>query len=77
MSTCFQTPRQKPQLLVSAPTFPNLEPRVFCCIAYVHIPNQSRGKLDPCVVWCVFVWYVDLKKGYHCYDSHTQKLYVT
>ena len=43
----FQTPHQKLQLLVSAPTLPNLEPRVFSYIAYVHIPNQSRGKLDP------------------------------
>ena len=73
----FQTPHHKLQLLVSAPTLPNLEPQVFCCMAYVHIPNQSHGKLDPCDVQCVFVGYVDLKKGYRYYDPYTQKLYVT
>ena len=50
---------------------------MFDCIAYVHIPNQNHGKLDPCAVRCVFVGYVDLKKAYRCYDPHTQKLYVT
>ena len=50
---------------------------MFGYIAYVHIPNQYRGKLDPCVVRCVFVGNVDLKKAYRCYDPHTQKLYVT
>lgn len=43
----FQTPHQKLQSLVSTPTLSNFEPRVFECVAHVHIPHQSCGKLDP------------------------------
>jgi hypothetical protein len=73
----FQTPQQRMQSLLSTPHLPNLEPRVFGCIAYVHIPKVLRTKLDPCATRCVFVGYSDLQKGYRCYDPHTQKLHVT
>jgi IS30 family transposase len=51
----FQTPLQRLQSLLSIPHLPNLEPIIFGCTAYVHIPKVLRTKLDPCAKWCVFV----------------------
>jgi hypothetical protein len=31
--------------------------KVFGCIAYVHVPNELRTKLDPKVEKCVFIGY--------------------
>ena len=31
--------------------------KVFGCIAYVHVPNELRTKLDPKVEKCIFVGY--------------------
>ncbi|KAH9696165.1 retrovirus-related pol polyprotein from transposon RE1 [Citrus sinensis] len=73
----FQTPQQKMQSLLSIPHLPNLEPRIFGCIVYAHIPKSLRTKLDPCAKRCVFIGYSDLQKGYRCYDPHTKKLQVT
>ncbi|KAJ8644874.1 hypothetical protein MRB53_006622 [Persea americana] len=73
----FQTPRHKLHALVSAPSLPNLEPRIFGCVAYVHIPKHQWGKLDPCAKKCVFVGYANLQKGYRCYDPQTKTLHVT
>ena len=73
----FQTPQQKLQSLLSIPHLPNLEPRVFGCTVYVHIPKILRNKLDPCAKRCVFVGYSKFQKGYRCYDPQTQKLHVT
>ena len=58
----FQTPQQRMQSLLSTPHLPNLEPRVFGCTAYFHIPKVLRTKLDPCATRCVFVGYSDLQK---------------
>ena len=73
----FQTPQQKLQSLLSIPHLPNLEPRVFRCTVYVHIPKILRNKLDPCEKRCVFVGYSEFHKGYRCYDPQTRKLHVT
>ena len=73
----FQTPQQKLQSLLSIPHLLNLEPRVFGCTVYVHIPKILRNKLDPCVKRCVFVGYSKFQKGYRCYDPQTRKLHVT
>ena len=73
----FQTPQQKLQSLLSIPHLPNLEPRVFGCTVYVHIPKILINKLDPCAKRCVFVGYSKFQKGYRCYDPQTRKLHVT
>ena len=73
----LQTPRQKMHSFFSLPHFPNLEPRVFGCTVFIHIPKNLRTKLDPCAKRCVFVGYSEFKKGYRCYDPHTKKLHVT
>jgi len=31
--------------------------RVFGCIAYVHVPNEKRSKLNPKVEKCIFMGY--------------------
>ena len=73
----FQTPQQKLQSLLSIPHLPNLEPRVFGCTIYIHIPKILRNKLNPYAKRCVFVGYSKFQKGYRCYDPQTRKLHVT
>ena len=51
----FQTPQQKMQSLLPIPYLLKLEPRVFGCTVYVHVPKVLRSKLDPCAKRCVFV----------------------
>lgn len=63
--------------LLDTPHLPNLEPRIFGCTAFVHVPKVLRTKLDPCAANCVFVGYSEFQKGYRCYDPKTQKLHVT
>ncbi|RDY00668.1 hypothetical protein CR513_16121, partial [Mucuna pruriens] len=50
-----------------------LIPRVFGCIAFVHVQNQHRNKLDPSVIMCVFLGYSTTQKGYKCYDPSSEK----
>ncbi|KAL3520400.1 hypothetical protein ACH5RR_018549 [Cinchona calisaya] len=55
----------------------NLPLRVFGCGAFIHLPDQTRGKLDPRARKCVFVGYAPNQKGYKCYDPSTKKMFVT
>ena len=45
----------------------NLVPMIFGFVAFVHVHNQNRGKLDPRALKCVFVGYSSTQKGYKCY----------
>ena len=65
------------EILLSVPHVPNLNPRVFGCTVYVHIPKILRSKLDPCAKRCVFLGYSEFQKGYRCYDPYNWKLHVT
>ena len=38
--------------------------KVFGCIAYVHIPDELRTKLDPKAKKCIFIGYSLEQKGY-------------
>ncbi len=40
--------------------------RVFGCIAYVHVPNEKRSKLDPKAKKCIFIGYSFEQKKYRC-----------
>jgi hypothetical protein len=51
--------------------------RVFSCIAYVHVLNEKRSKLDPKVEKCIFIGYSLEQKGYRCFNPSTQKLLVS
>jgi len=73
----FQTPLQVLASHVSLPTTLMLPPRVFGCVAYVHLHKNQRTKLDPCALRCLFLGYATHQKGYRCYDLATSRLYVT
>ncbi|MCO5596963.1 hypothetical protein L7F22_051034 [Adiantum nelumboides] len=49
--------------------------RVFGCLAYAHIPQQLRGKLDDKAVKCIFVGYSSGSKGYRLYNPATNKIF--
>ena len=51
--------------------------KVFGCIAYVHIPDELRRKLDPKAEKCIFVGYSIEQKGYRCYNPITRELRVS
>jgi hypothetical protein len=38
--------------------------KVFGCDAFVHVPNDRRGKLDKKEFTCIFIGYKDGMKGY-------------
>ena len=54
-----------------------IPPRIFGCVAFVHLHKNQRTKLDPCVVQCLFLGYAVHKKGCRCYDPTTKRTYVT
>ncbi|CAL2227071.1 unnamed protein product [Prunus armeniaca] len=54
-----------------------LTPRIFGCVAFVHLHKNQRSKLNPCALRCVFVGYATHQKGYRCYHHHTRRTYVT
>ena len=63
--------------LTKIPEHLNLQPRVFGCTVYVHIPKHERTKLSPCATKCVFLGYGINQKGYRCYDPITRKVVTT
>ena len=48
--------------------------KVFGCIAYVHVLDELRTKLDPKEEKCVFIGYSLEQKGYKCYNPLTRQL---
>ncbi|RVW12248.1 Retrovirus-related Pol polyprotein from transposon TNT 1-94 [Vitis vinifera] len=72
----FQTPLQDLTNVVVAPTVPNLPPRVFGCVAFVHLHKHQRTKLTSHALQCVFVGYALHKKGYRCYHPPTRQMYI-
>ena len=48
--------------------------KVFGCIAYVHIPDERRTKLDPKAEKCIFIGYSLQQKGYCCYNPSTYRI---
>ena len=73
----FRTPLQALTQHVQVMSTHTLKPRVFGCVAYVHISKIHRTKLDPCALHCVFVGFSSHQKGYKCYHPETRHMYVT
>ena len=46
-------------------------------IAYVHIPDKKRQKLDPNSEKCILIGYSLEQKGYKCFNPSTRKVRVS
>ena len=72
----FQTPCQ-----ILLQSFPNtriistIPFKVFGCLAFVHVHQQHRDKLDPRALKCIFLGYSPTQKGYKCYSPVTKQFY--
>ncbi|MCO5586062.1 hypothetical protein L7F22_040001 [Adiantum nelumboides] len=82
-STAFYTMNKTPTIAVHDMTpdekFTRKKPgvshcKVFGCIAYVHVPDELRTKLDPKAEKCVLIGYSIEQKGYKCYNSVTHQV---
>ena len=51
--------------------------RIFGSIAYVHIPDEKRQKLDPKLEKCILVGYSLEQNWYKCYNPYTRKVRVS
>ena len=51
--------------------------RVFGCVAYNHIPDESRVKLDDKSEKLVFIGYDAKSKGYRRYNPKSKKITVS
>ena len=51
--------------------------RIFGSIAYVHIPDEKRQKLNPKSEKCILVGYSLEQKGYKCFNPSTKKVRVS
>lgn len=57
---------------------PNIEHmRVFGCIAYAHVPNHIRKKLDDKAEKCIFIGYSNVTKGYKLYNPKKEKVIIS
>ena len=57
--------------------FNHLSPRMFGCVAFVHIYALQGTEFDPCVLKCIFFGYSPTKKGYKCYHPASKRFFVT
>jgi len=73
----FNTPLQFLSKHVTLPSLLLIKPRIFGCVAFVHLHKNQRTKLEPCVVRCIFLGYGTNKKGYRCYDPNKNRVYIT
>ena len=48
-----------------------------CCVAYAHVPNELRRKLDKKGHKCIFVGYSEDTKAYKLYDPITRKVIIS
>ena len=51
--------------------------KVFGCVAYAHIPDELRKKLDKKVQKCIFVGYSEDTKAYKLYDPVIRKVIIS
>ena len=73
----FKTPLQVLASHVSLLITLMFPPRVFGCVAYVHLHKNQRTTLDMCARCYLFLGYSVHQKGYRCYDPSTRRTYVT
>ncbi len=49
---------------------------VFGCVAFVHVPKETRTKLDSKGVKCIFISYCEETKGYILYNLISQYVII-
>ncbi len=49
---------------------------MFGCIAYMHVLDEKRSKLDAKDEKCIFIGYFLEQKGYRCFNPSIRKLQV-
>ncbi|XP_014515290.1 uncharacterized protein LOC106773114 [Vigna radiata var. radiata] len=54
----------------------DLPPRVFGCVAFVHI-QKNLNKLAPRALRCLFLGYAIHQKGYQCYHPPTKRMFIS
>ncbi|XP_037497305.1 uncharacterized protein LOC119371382 [Jatropha curcas] len=72
----LQIPLQTLAQFTKVPPTLTLQPRIFGCSVFVHIPKSERSKFDPCTEKCVFVGYRVNQKGYRCYNPKTSRMFT-
>ena len=50
--------------------------RVFGCVAYAHVPDQLKKKLERKGEKCIFLGYIDKSKAYKLYNPSTKKFII-
>ncbi|KAJ0941358.1 putative RNA-directed DNA polymerase [Helianthus annuus] len=73
----LKTPIQTLSTFSKLPPPLTLQPRIFGCSVFPHIPKINRGKLGPCTEKCVFLGYGPHQKGYRCYSPRRRHMYIT
>ncbi|MCO5564654.1 hypothetical protein L7F22_018320 [Adiantum nelumboides] len=51
--------------------------RVFDCLAFTHVPDEKRKKLDDKSRRCILVGYSDVYKAYKLYDPIKKKSFIS
>ena len=51
--------------------------KVFSCVAYAHVPDELRRKIDKKGQKCIFVGYSEDTKAYKLYDLVTRKVIIS
>ena len=51
--------------------------RIFGCIAYAHVPDEKRKKLEDKSLKCVFLGVSETSKAYKLYDPLTKKVVIS
>ena len=51
--------------------------KVFRCLAYAHIPDVAREKLDDKTEKCILIGYSESSKAYMLYNSATKKVVIS
>ena len=51
--------------------------KVFGCVAYAHVPDELREKLENNGHKCIFVGYFEDTKSYKLYDHVTRKVIIS
>lgn len=51
--------------------------RPFGCVAYVHIPEVERRKLDQKSIRCIFIGYCDTRSAYRFWDPSSKKVKIS